>query len=377
MVGDRGGDEADAFALPQSFLRPGEQHIQRLLARGAVDVSRQAETAAAATTTSDLHQVHAAEFGVGRVEAADGAITLQIPHPQTLDTAGFSALLGHRWNQGGDIETGDTIEGGKQFRARGVDGLLEKIDQIIHHLFALTHDDGIEEGSHRFGVHGDARPAGDEQGPRFVSVLGQRRHSGLSQHLHHVEIVHFVGDGESPHREISDMSPRLQAEQGPSCLLPTFVPENTFAHDALMLIEAAIQDLQRQRAHAHVVAVGEGQGHRQPPAPVFEDRAGFVGEQLLVLGMDGPGHVSSIAGRMDIGYLVLGIKQFSCFPPIYEYLISNTPTLQPLNQRLACQLMPLLVPVAVDGKEERASIRRSEDRQEVEIGNVQFVQDLG
>ncbi len=43
-----------------------------------------------------------------------------------------------------------------------------------------------------------------------------------------------------------------------------------------MFVETLVEDLQRQRTHADVIAVWESQRHRQSPAPIFEDGAGFV-----------------------------------------------------------------------------------------------------
>ncbi len=128
---------------------------------------------------------------------------------------GSAALLGNRRDQSRNVEAGHTVERSQQFGSRCAAQSPEQIDQVIHHLFALTDHNGIENRCDRLRVHGDARPAGDEQGPGFVSVLGQWRNPGLPQHLDHVEVIHFVGDGESPHRESGHLPPRLQAEQLP------------------------------------------------------------------------------------------------------------------------------------------------------------------
>ena len=80
--------------------------------------------------------------------------------------------------------------------------------ELGNDLFAFTDDDGVEERRHRLRVHGDARPACDDERPRRpirpgvrAALGGQGRDAGLQEHLHDIEVIHFVGNGEGQHVE--------------------------------------------------------------------------------------------------------------------------------------------------------------------------------
>ena len=133
-------------------------------------------------------------------------------------TVPFRHELGH-------VDPLDAVQRGQKLRPVVVAHVQDGVHQRVHHFLALADDDGVEEGGHRLRVHGDARPAGDQQRPALVAVGRQRRQAGLAQHLHHVEVVHLVGDGEGPDRELVHPLLGLQRQQRPPGLPAALVPE--------------------------------------------------------------------------------------------------------------------------------------------------------
>ena len=219
VIADRGADQADlGVPVGHGLLGRGQQAIQRLLACRAIDIAGQAEATAAAAAACDLHQVHVAEFGVGRVERARCVEVGQVAHPEPLDRAEVRMLAVGR-AQTGHIPAGRGIQRAQQCLVI-VDPVAAEFDKVRHRLFALADEDGVEEGRHRLRVHGHARPAGDQQRPRAAVPLcarlpvgGQRRHAGLAQHFDDVEVVHLPRDGEGPDVELVGGAAALQREQ--------------------------------------------------------------------------------------------------------------------------------------------------------------------
>ena len=71
VVADRGADQADLGVTGGDGALRRRPADGPAAARGrAVDIAGQTETTAAPAAACDLHQVHVAEFGVGRVERA-------------------------------------------------------------------------------------------------------------------------------------------------------------------------------------------------------------------------------------------------------------------------------------------------------------------
>ena len=161
----------------------------------------------------------------------------------------------------------------------------EDLRQLRDDFFAFADDDRVEKGRHRFRVHGDAGAAGDDQRPGGAGGCGlvracggQGRDAGLQQHLHHIEVIHLVRNGEGQDIKIVQVALRLQRDERAAGLASALVPKDAFANDIGQGVEGLIDDLQRQAGHAHVVSVRKGQGNAQASAPIFEDGAAFFGE---------------------------------------------------------------------------------------------------
>ncbi len=184
--------------------------------------------------------------------------------------------------QGGHIEARCAVQGGQQGHPISVQPLPAQIHEVGHSLLPLADQDHVEEGGQGFRVHGDAGTPGDQQRPGLpvpllggLAIRGQGRHLGLAQHLHHIEVVHLPGDGEGPDVELIRRPSVFQRKQGLAGVRVALGPEDALADHVRVLVEAAVEDLERQAAHPHIVAVGEGEGHGPLAAPILEDCALF------------------------------------------------------------------------------------------------------
>ena len=159
-------------------------------------------------------------------------------------------------------------------------GRKAQLHQVWHGLFALADEDGVKDRRHRFGVHRDARAAGNEQRPgasiplaRCLPVGRTRGDAGLAQHLDHVEIVHLPRDGKCPQVELVGRALALDRLQRLAGLRAPLFPEDALADDVGLGVEHAVEQLQGEAAHADEIRRGHAEGDAQAAAPIFIDGA--------------------------------------------------------------------------------------------------------
>ena len=146
-------------------------------------------------------------------------------------------------------------------------------DDLDDRLFALTHEERVEEGVHRLRVHAGGA-AGKHQ--RLVRPVGrEERDAGQVERRQDVGVELLVGQGEAEHVELGQRVARLERVERQALALhrvehvdPRRV--RAFGEHVGLLIDDVVEDREAEVGHAEVVDVGEDERdlvRRSRPSP--------------------------------------------------------------------------------------------------------------
>ena len=89
----------------------------------------------------------------------------------------------------------------------------DHVDQLVHHILAVTDHKGVDEGGQGFGVKG-AGAARHHDGVLFASVLPADGHPAQIEHFQYIGIAHFVLQGEADNVKFVQRRPAFQGKEG-------------------------------------------------------------------------------------------------------------------------------------------------------------------
>ena len=264
---------------------PGQDALERLFAGRAVDITGQAEAAAAAAPARDLDQMHLAELGVGRIQARHRLGHRHVRDPQPLDLSGRVRWRGGVSGSAHRCRAGRSSASSSASRSPCTPSRSSSIS-CGSNSSASPITMASKKGASGSGLAEMPGPPGDQQGPHpsiapllLSRVLRRGGEGGEVPACRSIatmlKVVHLEGDGERPHIEFGHRRLRFQRHERADRLAAVHLPEDAFAHHIGLGVERAIEDLQRQARHADVVAVRVGQRNGELAAVILVDRAGF------------------------------------------------------------------------------------------------------
>ena len=251
-----------------------------------------AEAAAADTPAPHLHRdaiLH--RFNVGHDHLLRVQPFVQVGHDALGHNSRYIRVAGRVGTDGAVLIVGHVIQrrhvhagnrggGAVQERRARVAALVPHGDIQLHdlrkHFLALTDVEQVEEVRDRLRVIG-AGTAADHQRVLLAALARPDRDASQLQHIQHVGVAHLILQGKADEVEHRQRIAAFHRRQRQVVLLHLFLHIHpwvidTLAPDALVQVQAVVQDADAEIGHTDLVGVGEAEGEpRTDRRPVLDD----------------------------------------------------------------------------------------------------------
>jgi hypothetical protein len=192
---------------------------------GPVDLALEAESTTAPAALADFQELHVSVLGLGRLQDGPRLESVDILEAALDDHGGHGRVGGHHCVDPAISVVGHPVRVGHVDADEGFPALDDPaaaglaiavlggaidVDELGHHLLALTHDDRVHERRHRLGVGERAHPTHQYHGVSRAPIAGAQRQAGHPQEPGDVDIVALIRDREADEIEVRQRTLRLE-----------------------------------------------------------------------------------------------------------------------------------------------------------------------